>query len=88
MGMTKEEATCLVDALIDATELACVTDNENGVMKAQALRDSLRGYVVSMLIASGYTFNTYTSTVPGVVYRDGSMPKVELTRMTCGEEAL
>lgn len=85
--MTKEEATCLVDALIDATELACVTDNENGVMKAQALRDSLRGYVVSMLIASGYTFNTYTNTVPGVVYRDSSMPKVERTHITCDEEA-
>lgn len=87
--MTKEEATCLVDALIDATELACVTDNENGVMKAQALRDSLRGYVVSMLVASGYTFNTYTNTVPGVAYtyRDSSMPKVEKTRITCDEEA-
>lgn len=85
--MTKEEATCLVDALIDATELACVTDNENGVMKAQTLRDSLRGYVISMLIASGYTFNTYTNTVPRIPYWDGSMPKVEKTRITCDEEA-
>lgn len=86
--MTKEEATCLVDALIDASELACVTDNESGVMKAQMLRDSLRGYVVSMLIASGYTFDTYTSTAPAVVYRDGAMPNAEVTRMTCGEEVL
>ena len=85
--MTKEEATCLVDALIDASELACVTDNERGVMKAQTLRDSLRGYVISMLIASGYTFNTYTGTVPAVAYRDSSMPKVERTHITCDEEA-
>ena len=68
--MTKEEATCLVDALIDASELACVTDNSDGVVKAQALRDNLRGYVIDSLIASGYTFNTYTTT-PAVVYRDG-----------------
>ena len=68
--MTKEEATCLVDALIDASELACVTDNSDGVVKAQTLRDNLRGYVIDSLIASGYTFNTYT-TKPEVVYRDG-----------------
>lgn len=67
--MTKEEATCLVDALIDASELACVTDNSDGVVKAQTLRDNLRGYVIDSLIASGYTFNTYTA--PNIVYRDG-----------------
>lgn len=67
--MTKEEATCLVDALIDASELACVTDNSDGVVKAQALRDNLRGYVIDSLIASGYTFNTYTPS--NIVYRSG-----------------
>lgn len=86
--MTKEDAACLVDALIDAAELACVADNERGLVKAQMLRDSLRGYVIGMLVASGYTFNTYASTVPAVVYRDGAMPNAEMTRITCGEEAL
>lgn len=79
--MTKEEATRLVDALIDASELACVTDNSDGVVKAQALRDNLRDYIIDSLVASGYTFNTYTS--PGIVYRDDNVkpitPMCELT---------
>lgn len=65
--MTKEEATRIVDALIEASELACKYE------EAQAIRENLRGYVSDMLVTCGVTFNTISAS-PGIAYRNGATP--------------
>lgn len=48
--MTKEEATCLIDALITASEMAPTMADGEKMIKIQVLRDNLRGYAISQLV--------------------------------------
>lgn len=63
--MTNAEATHVIDALINASELACVTDNEAAVAKANELRENLRGYIIGAL--------TSPWSGPYVTYRNGAL---------------
>lgn len=67
--MTKEEATRIVDALIDAAELALVVDSDKSIATAEALRDNLRCYVIDMLMLHDYPVYPITTTSPATTYR-------------------
>ena len=67
--MTKEEATRIVDALIDAAELALVVDSDKSIATAEALRDNLRCYVIDMLMLYDYPVYPTTTTPSAPVYR-------------------
>jgi hypothetical protein len=63
--MTNAEATYVVDALISASDLAGVTDNEAAAAKANELRENLRGYIIGAL--------TSPWSGPYVAYRNGAL---------------